>query len=151
MRQLILFIIAGILAILLASPLKAQSVSISPYSFNLWGKSVGMIEISARDFNTGFHYFMPTDTSERLYKDEPSRLVPAFAVSYAFRWKAFEFGPMLFDRPFPIVQGSRLNFFIDLGFEIGSVRISYKHVSNGFGLMNPMNPGVDSLTIRIGV
>lgn len=126
-----------------ASMATAQSVSIAPTSFQAWGKTPAVTEfgVGYKDFSAHyFHVRIPW-----YYKSHPTK--PAFAISYKpIIIKNVNAGAILFDKPFPVNPATRLNFIIEARVSINSFEISYQHISNGFG---KVNPGIDTLKLTV--
>lgn len=71
-----------------------------------------------------------------------------------FSYKNFELnaGAGVFNRKYPTNQGAYLNFTIELYYNITNhISIGYEHISNGFGLLHDLNPGVDNFSLKISL
>jgi hypothetical protein len=126
----------------------AQSVTYAPMSMKMWGTtpSMGSLSVEYKGFEA--HYFAPFITSiyEEKYKTQSS-----FAVSYKYGTNWLKGGVMYAFSDFPIESGSRLNFIIELGYNFNRFGLYYRHISNGFGIQNRLNPGVDHFVIRVSL
>jgi hypothetical protein len=130
----------------------SQSIGISPASHRFWGETVGMTEFYAEYKFLGVHYFHNRD--ERLYALEGSNEIISQTSSFAFSVipldvKYFRAGMIMFERRFPVTVASRVHFLLEASLPIRRVTISYRHISNGFGIFNEINPGVDSFSVKV--
>lgn len=142
--------------LLLPSVIAAQSISVAPTSFKAWGKTGYYSSISASYKNIGIHYFHPYKTlywKNENYEGNGPETTPAFAISYTpiNVEDILRAGAIIFDRPFPIKIGSQINFKLSAGYSFGIVRVSYVHISNGFGIMNDVNPGMDMMQLSLNL
>ena len=106
-------------------------------------------QISVEHKNVGLHYFHAFGKPQpHLQGDRAS----TFGVSYTpINLKYIKIGGIATHKPFPTLDSVSVNFIIDAGFNVGSVRLSYVHISNGFGLRHSINHGYDTITIRIAL
>lgn len=130
---------------------RSQSIGISPASHKLWGETLGMTEIYAEYKFLGVHYFHNWDKT--LYALEGSDKVinqtSSFALSVTpLDLTYFRAGMILFERRFPVTVASRVHFLLEASVPIGPITLSYRHISNGFGLFNEINPGVDAFSVK---
>lgn len=128
-----------------------QSISVSPISFKAWGTTPAMSELAVTYEDIGVHYFHAWGDHYYMLHETPLKTTSAWAISYTpVRLKdAFKGGIIIADREFPIERGSFFNFLLDIGFDVRYFRISYQHISNGFGLLNPINPGIDTIKMTV--
>lgn len=130
----------------------SQSVGISPSSHKLWGDTRDMSEFYFEYKFVGVHYFHNWD-DKRYTLDGSDRIIrqtSAFAFSITpLDLTYFRAGMILFDRRFPVDIGSRAQFLLEASLPIRRFTISYRHISNGFGMFNEINPGVDSFSVKI--
>lgn len=132
-----------------------QSISISPTSIVAWGaapetaravisyKAVSLVIISANPEQRW------VDREGNQYKG-----VHAGLFVHPVNWSAKGFyvrpGVGLLHKPFPTRIGTRLNFSIEAGIHLTTwLSFSYSHMSNGFGIANPENPGLDNINLTI--
>jgi hypothetical protein len=100
----------------------------------------------------GVHYFHNWD--ETLYfregTEEIIQQTSAFALSVTpVDLTYFRAGMILFDKRFPVDISSHVHFLLELSLPIRRFTISYRHISNGFGVFNEINPGVDSFSVKV--
>ena len=140
------------LLLVLAFPVIAfgQSVSVSLPSFSFWGDAKMITEFSTEYKDIGIHYFANLSSTPDYMND---RNTSAFGVSYMpiNIKKTLKVGAIITNKPFPSEQSVRANFYLDVGFNISNVRLSYKHLSNGFGIRHPINKGFDTISLRINI
>ena len=129
------------------------------HSVPLWGKTVETAEISYQVDRFSVHYFwnysdysVPTPESF-LHKQDDLRVkrTSSLVVSYAIvDYKHLKFSPAFAFNNFPTPKSSRVNFIIELRLPItNNLSINYKHLSNGFGILNKENVGYDSFSLRL--
>ncbi|HLR24775.1 MAG TPA: hypothetical protein VK112_02835 [Fodinibius sp.] len=59
-------------------------------------------------------------------------------------------GAGYFFRKYPTINGTHIKFSLKLLFRISEgISLQYGHISNGFGLFNNINPGVDNVGLVI--
>lgn len=139
----------------------AQSISIAPYSFKAWGTTTGYVSASVEYENIGIHYFHPVQITYiygknyvdgkpvNLKTKEPSiSTKPSFSVSYTpiNISNILKVGVIVFDKPFPVQTEKRINLLFNIGYDIGSFRLSYRHISNAF-TSSGFNPGLDMIQL----
>ena len=159
-----------LISLLLLSSAQAQSITIAPTSIHLWGKTPGMMEMAVSYKDIGVHYFHNHSPSVLAYQSDQGvridHILPDMTGRYVIEQTRSNIaasytpvkiggiiraGGMLFANQFPIRSGQRLNFFLDIGYNFDRFRISYSHLSNGFGLVNEINPGLDSIRIKVAL
>ncbi len=118
-------------------------LTFSSLSIQGWGQAEGMYHVSAGE-SFQVHWFQNTQP-----KLADNNLQSSFGVSYRVQTKIVEAGVLLTNRGFPSEKGSQLNFIVDVGYSFERFRVSYSHISNGFGILNEFNDGFDSINIRI--
>ncbi|MEX2600876.1 MAG: hypothetical protein WD355_04465 [Balneolaceae bacterium] len=136
----------------------SQSLSVSPTSFKGWGQTPGMSELSVSYKNVSIHYFYVYRTYYGYYRHR-GELVYAghsqstFAISYlpVSIYDIVRAGVMLSEKNFPLENGAKLNFWLEGGVDIGRFRISYVHISNGFGILHELNPGMDTIRFTVNL
>lgn len=146
-----LFSGALFLLLLISSSAYSQTLSVSPWSFALWGSIEGISEVSVEYEFIGLHYFHSWDENEyrNILNDELVTKTSSFAISVVpLRMKYLRLGGIFFDRKFPISNASKYNLLLEVQYPIGRFAISYKHISNGFSLFNETNPGYDTLSLK---
>lgn len=136
-----------------------QSVSFSPMSFNFWGRTPGMSSVAIEYKQFGLHYYYPF--TPYYYVGDIEHNAPEIpktqsniGISYApiQVFNTVTAGAYIFAKKFPLSHmGQRVNFFVDIGFSVNRFRVSYHHISNGFGLVTEFNPGVDSIRLTIAL
>lgn len=137
--------------LLFSSSAHSQTISVSPYSFALWGSIEGISEVSVEVQFVGFHYFYSWDNTEyrNILNKELVTKTSSFAISIVpLRMKYFRLGGIFFDNKFPISNASKYNLLLEVQYPIGRFAVSYKHISNGFSLFNETNPGYDTLSLK---
>jgi len=123
-----------------------QSVSVSLPSFSFWGQAEMIGHVSAEYKNIGVHYFHNFEGNlPYMEKSKESSIGLSFTP---INIKGFSLGVVKNNKPFPKRSSSSLNFILDAGFNFHSYRVSYTHISNGFGLQNKTNTGFDTITLR---
>lgn len=100
----------------------------------------------------GLHYFHNRD--ETLYalddSDEIVRKTSSFALSVMpVDLPYFRAGMIFFEQRFPVTIASKTQFLLEAKLPIRRVTLSYRHISNGFGMFNEINPGVDSFSVKV--
>lgn len=118
-------------------------LTFSSLSIQGWGQAKGMYHVSAGSA-VQVHWFQNTQP-----QSAENNLQSSFGVSYRLQSKIVEAGVILTNRGFPTEKSSRLNFIADVGYSFERFRISYSHISNGFGIWNEFNDGFDTINIRI--
>lgn len=74
----------------------------------------------------------------------------SIALSWSpLKYKFISSGFVLSTNKIPIEKGTHFNFIIMAEIPFNRFSISYKHISNGFGIRNPINIGMDFISIRI--
>lgn len=134
----------------LQGSLQAQSVSFAPLSFKSLGSTPSMGAVTVEHKGFGLHYFY--NYTEKVWTDGEvqSNTRSAFGLSYApLRRDWVQAGAILFHRSFPVEKAVQFNFYFELGWMFGPVGVYYRHVSNGFGLLHDVNPGVDHILMRV--
>ena len=148
---MIRYLFISILAFSWTSAL-SQSIGVAPASHSLWGETLGISEFYAEYKFLGVHYFHNWDDTKytRDGSDEIIQQTSAFALSVTpVDFKYFSAGMMLFNRRFPVDIASRVHFLLEASLPIRRFTISYRHISNGFGVFNEINPGVDSFSVKV--
>lgn len=147
----VLFILISVLALSWADA-QSQVVGVSPASHRLWGETQGLTEFYVEYKFLGLHYFHNRDHT--LYEmDDSNQIIKktsALALSVMpLDLKYFRGGMIFFDRRFPVTVGSRVQFLLEASLPIRRFTISYRHISNGFGMFNDINPGIDSFSVKV--
>ncbi|WP_234573063.1 hypothetical protein [Rhodohalobacter sp. 614A] len=130
----------------------SQSLGISPSSHKLWGETTGMTEFYAEYKFVGLHYFHNRDETRYTLEgsDDVIRKTSSFAFSITpVDLTYFRAGMIFFEQRFPVEVASRAQFLLEANLPIRRFTISYRHISNGFGLFNEVNPGVDSFSVKV--
>ncbi|MDZ7720667.1 MAG: hypothetical protein U5K72_17755 [Balneolaceae bacterium] len=145
------FILIAVL-VFLWTDARSQSIGISPASHKLWGETVGLTEFYVEYKFLGAHYFHNWDKT--LYSlngsDKIINQTSSLALSFTpLDLDYFRAGMMVFQRRFPVTVASRVHFLLEASIPIHRFTISYRHISNGFGLLNEINPGVDSFSVKV--
>jgi len=146
-----------LIAFLVLMPLKSygQWLQVSPTSMSLWGHSprVAKISLGYRSVELVYLYGFKS-----MYDHQGA----AFGGEYfGVFWNPLtvEKGPLkisggagYFFRKYPTVNGTHLNFSLKLSFRLSeNLRVQYGHISNGFGIFNSVNPGVDNIGLVIAL
>lgn len=113
----------------------SQSISISTPSLP-FGHVQTIQHVSYETGDFAIHYFTQ----------------PNLAISYSPLEISFvKLGLIVFKDPFPTPLDVSVNFLVDVGFPFRGMRISYKHISNGFGLRHRPNHGYDTIAIEVPI
>lgn len=131
----------------------SQSLSISSPSFQIWGQSDELkFSISFTYKDVGIHYFN-ADESRHLWRDSPKQYWGQYQSTFAISYTPINIkdivniGGIYSFRKFPTDMSNKFNFWVEAGINVSSFKISYVHISNGFGVFNKINPGVDRIVI----
>ena len=123
----------------------AQSFSFAPQSMDFWGGATNITEISFSYNDISVHYFKAF-VGKDVYNN-PNQ--STFAISYKpIKYKFAKLGGIVSNNTFPNKNGTNANFILELEYRIKQVGISYKHISNGFGLLHHSNLGMDNISLR---
>lgn len=141
-----------ILILLFPVTVQAQSVSVG-HSFEFWGKAKYLNEISISHSSYAIHYFYSNDNTSYFAKINNEIVdVGQKQNTFALSWTPISYryiftGLMISNKRFPTNKGNKLNFIIGIEVPIKRFTFSYRHISNGFGIHNPVNLGVDTINI----
>lgn len=141
-----------VLILISCSSVNAQTLSVSPWSFSLWGSIEGISEVSLEIDFVGFHYFHAWDKQvyRNILNDELVTKTSSFAISVVpLRLKYLRLGAIFFDHKFPISNASKYNLLLEIQYPFHRFILSYKHISNGFSVFNETNPGYDTLSLKV--
>jgi hypothetical protein len=109
------------------------------------------VNVSYNDF--GFHYFHSINNDELYFVPNGAyagKQTNTFAISWTpLKYKYIYSGVMVSNKKYPVEKGTHVNFVIGIELPFNRFSISYKHISNGFGIQNPINMGVDFITLHI--
>jgi len=108
----------------------SQSFGVSPSSHKLWGESTGITEFYVEYKFLGLHHFQNWDDSQFVVKGTSDIISNSSSLALSIvplDLTYFRAGMIFFERRFPITKGS----------------------SNGFGMFNEINPGVDSFSVKV--
>ena len=112
-----------------------QSISISSPSLP-FGHVQTMQHISYEHGDFGIHYFTQ----------------PNLAISYSpVKIRFINLGLIAFKEPFPTSRDVSINFLVEAGLPLGFARLSYRHISNGFGIRHRPNHGYDAIAVQIPI
>lgn len=132
------------------------TVDVMPQSFKLWGQIPSYRAVGIQYNKLSIYYFHSTDTSDYWYNrnDEwiKTNINDSFAISYNVMIinEYLKFDVIYFFDEFPHDGANKLNFKLNIGIPITKyLNIEYSHISNGFGILNDANPGVDNVSIKI--
>jgi len=157
MKQLINII----LFVLIAYTASAQQITVSPVSTPMWGTTpwTSSVSISYSDFRVTI--VRPIKKFDKLYykgNHVGSYKGIFLGVSYnplslSVNKIDITSGVGIFHRPFPNKDiGQRLYFNIQVSYQITSrISLTYKHRSNGFGIWNKVNPGLDNIGLSVSL
>jgi len=138
-----------LLILLLPATSMAQSGGVG-HSFKFWGQTEKTTEINVSHNNLTFHYFH-NNSVRHYYKDGNKYEVVRTstpAISFTpINVKFISFGFIISPKKFPTVRSSNANFIIKAKIPVGKLSLYYTHISNGFGLLHDVNPGVDLISI----
>lgn len=138
----------------------AQDVSIEvmPQSIPLWGQADNYRAISASYKDVSVYYFHTTDSDpwgwEALTGNDKYSSYNSFAISYKILSikEYFYLDVMYFERDAPIKGSSSIQFKVGLQLPINDrFSINYVHISNGFGIINHINGGMDFFSLRMNI
>ena len=130
----------------------SQSIGISPASHKFWGETEGISELYVEYTFLGAHYFHNWDDTRYSLNgtDQIVEQTSSFALSVTpVDLTYFRAGMILFERRFPVNIGSRVHFLLEASLPIRRFTLSYRHISNGFGVFNEINPGLDSFSVKV--
>lgn len=134
---------------LLPATALAQSVTIAPLSMQVWGKTPSVSMASVEWKGIGVHYIYSSKETA-IYNSEPVHMYDGPAVSYSRKIAGIlQLGAIATPRPMPISSASHINAIVGLHYRFGVASVGYRHISNGFGLLNSTNPGMDHLFLTI--
>lgn len=145
-----LFIVISLLA-LWGTNACSQNIGLSPSSHKLWGETEGISEFYVEYEFLGFHYFHSWDDRQYTLNDSDRVVRKTSAVAFSVMpvdVTYFRAGMIFFDRRFPVDIGSQAQFLLEASVPIRRFTLSYRHISNGFGLVNEINPGLDSFSVK---
>lgn len=144
---ILIIIISLIFLALITTKCRAQSVSVSPTSLDLWGATEGVKTVGVEYKLIGVHLFLYNRTDQFSTTGHPVKK-KAFAISILPINIAgiVRSGVMIFDRRYPEESGTRINFHLDVGYNIGQFRFSYTHTSNCY--TGRSNSGIDGFKIK---
>lgn len=163
MKQIIFFILLLMPAVGYGQDF---SVSVAPYSFKFWGAVDGATSVGAEYklsflFNSenspfyppvaGVHYFHQWD--KRSYLPEKGGSVTktsslVFSI-IPVNVKYARLGGIVAQKNFPLSRSPRAHFYLQAVIPFGRFDIRYTHISNGFGILHDINPGLDTLSLHI--
>lgn len=151
----------NIIVILLLLPISgvAQSIEISPSSMKLWGQipSVAKVAAEYKDFEAiwlipyrHYEFVMPATGEHKGSSNDFNIGLFYKPVSVSKGDFSASGGVGAFFQRFPTGKGSIVNFTLEVEYRINkSFSVQYQHLSNGFGIQNDFNPGLDNLSIVI--
>jgi|SRR5699024_557101 len=132
-----------------------QRLQVSPMSMHLWGHSpqVAKVSLAYRSVEAVYLYGFKT-----MYDHQGAAFGGGYAGLFWYplafekdRFKASG-GIGYFSRKYPTINGTHINFSLRLAYRISKkLSIQYSHISNGFGLLNGLNPGVDNIGLVIAL
>lgn len=138
------------------------SIEVMPYSVVLWGKASDYSALSLSYERVSIYYFHANNYEPYRLKDinrkaDGDRFSDyyisrsSFAMSYEIIniKNGVTIDMIYFKRNFPIIDTSRLQFKISLLIPISNrMSVNYVHISNGFGILNNINIGVDFFSLK---
>lgn len=138
----------------------------SPWSVKVWGKAPAMQKLTLRwgslelvylhTFKTLYHvdrvyHLYGTDVAET--SEYHGSYVALFVMPVqldAGRFRASAGAGWFFFKRFATGSGQHLNFTIQLSYMLTDrLGLMYSHISDGFGILNEFNPGVDNFSIKV--
>jgi hypothetical protein len=143
-----------ILFLLLPISVSAQSVGVG-HSVKFWGQAQNVTHINIQHNDFAVHYFH-SHSDKSYYSQKNNQSVGKITNSISSSWTPLNYkfissGIIVSPQNFPTKQSSKINFIIGIDIPIRQFTISYKHISNGFGIQNPINIGADFLSISISM
>lgn len=166
---LILFAI-GLIILGISEIGKSQSVSFSPTSVPLWGQipSTAKASVEYKDFEiiavkamqTMYDYHGTPDMYSNINSkgsifDRPGKY-SGYYFGLFYSPLSVEYGNLsanggvgLWNRRFPTKNGEHIHFKLSASYKIhDNFSVEYEHLSNGFGIINQLNPGIDHFSIK---
>lgn len=133
---------------------KSEAIlSISPYSFSLWGKTPATARYSI-EYNIFEVVYI--HSYNRLYDPKGGRMQEDnFAlfvkpIHYSYKRLSVSGGIGYYLKGMPTTNCNHVNFQFQLDWKLSKrFGIRYTHNSDGFGLFNWINPGLDNFSINI--
>lgn len=125
----------------------AQSVSVDPYSFDVWGDMKASTMVSVEYKIIGLHYIKVHKEQYSPITEEPTPAsMLAVSIMSPYIKDLLRGGIIYFTSEFPTPTDTRLNAFIEASYPIKeNIRIHYRHISNaGTG---DTNHGIDYVGI----
>lgn len=144
-----------------------QTISVSPTSIPLWGqiRQTAKISIEYKDFElVGVHAFedyydtemTPVQKSNGYVIKRPGKYEGTYIglfytpLDYSYRGFEVDAGAGFWNRKFPTRHGVRFHFTLSLSYMItDDIGVGWSHMSNGFGVIDNLNPGLDHLSIKV--
>ncbi len=142
---------AVFLILITADGSRCQSLGVSPYSFKAIGGVQATSELYFQYEWVGVHYFHAWDNEKFITEEDQiiTQKSSSLALSVSpLQNTHFNAGVIYFKNKFPVTVGNRLHFMLSLSLPLDRITISYKHISNGFGLIYEMNPGLDTISVQ---
>lgn len=165
---LILFAI-GLIILALSEMGKSQTVSFSPTSVPLWGQiehtakaSVeykGFELVAVKAMKTMYDHYGTHDMYSNISSQGELFNRPGEYSGYYFGLfyspLAVEYGNLsanggvgLWNRKFPTKNGENIHFKVSVAYQVHEhFSVEYEHLSNGFGVINRLNPGIDHFSV----
>jgi len=140
------------LILLLMFPISVNAQIGVGHSVPLWGKTVETAEISYQYDRFSVHYFHDYKSSlyQKEFRSYKSIDTSTFAIAArVINSRNLSLGGIASINKFPTLESTNLNFLLELKIPLSNVVISYRHISNGFGLIHGHNQGYDSIVISL--
>lgn len=113
---------------------------------------MGMTEMYAEYKFVGLHYFHNREDTRYILDDSDEIIDRTSSLALSITpldLTYFRAGMIFFERRFPVDIASRAQFLLEASLPIHRFTISYRHISNGFGLFNEINPGIDTISVKV--
>lgn len=143
-----------VLFIILALSTSAQAQIGIGHSIKFWGETTHLTNFDFGYNRFGVHYYYQSDKSLKCYiscEDYPD-IYKTSSLAFSFKpiaTKYFDLGLMYFLNEFPLEGSNKFNFSVKIKIPIKRFIISYNHISNGFGITNEVNAGVDVVSVSV--
>jgi len=136
------------------------SVSVSPQSVKAWGivedavgfSAVFAIPVAGNPI-VGVHYFHSRDSKNDYILASSGRLVRKTSTLAAsilpINLNYVRVGGMYTARSFPVSESPKFSFVVQAAIPISFFEVRYTHMSNGFGILHDINPGIDFISFAI--
>lgn len=144
----------------ISTPFNYQSesvqITVSPYSVTLWGAMPHTMKATISYHMVEVVYMYNFKAIKYSYQGggivEQRSWIGVFILPLQFDYNNLNLsvGAGYFFQPFPSRDGQSINLTLQLSYMLTeTIGLSYQHISNGFGITNPFNPGIDNIGLVI--